>query len=209
MPGSNTRPNLRALEVFDAVARHSSLSRAAEELGVTQSAVSHQMRYLTEHVGEKLYRMVGRRAVLTPAGQTLADRLRSIFQSLDRSIAEVVGADRSIVRLALCSSFAPGWLVPRLPDFHASHPHIRLQLQMYAEDPDLTDKVADAFVTTPNPHCVLRGLSPAKPAGAPSRRRFAATEVVDATSQEPAFADAAPLLSLRIGRARAAAALRA
>lgn len=148
MPGSKTRPSLRALEVFDAVARHSSLSRAAEELGVTQSAVSHQMRYLTEHVGEKLYQMVGRRAVLTPAGKTLADRMRSIFQSLDRSIAEVVGADRSIVRLALCSSFAPGWLVPRLPDFHASHPDIRLQLQMYAADPDLTDKVADAFVTT-------------------------------------------------------------
>ena len=67
----------------------------------------------------------------------------------------------------------------------------------------------EVFLTTPNPHCVLRGLAPAASAPAPSRRRFAATEVVDATPQEPAFADAAPLLSLRIGRARAAAALRA
>jgi len=142
------RPRLRALEAFEAVARHHSMSRAAAELGVTQSAVSHQMRQLTEVIGERLFAVQGRGITLTPAGELLSDRIRAAFGSIDRSIAEVTGTNRRLLRLAICSSFAPGWLIPRLPDFYAAHPNVRLQLHMYAQDPELTDKVADAFVTT-------------------------------------------------------------
>jgi LysR family glycine cleavage system transcriptional activator len=140
--------NLRGLEAFEAVSRHLSVTAAAEELGVTQSAVSHQIRHLTEQLGEKLLRRVGRKVELTAAGQRLAERLRAAFDQIDSSIDETLGANNTTVRLAVCSCFAPGWLIRRLGNFYASHPDFALQLRMYAQDPALTDEVADAFVTT-------------------------------------------------------------
>lgn len=140
--------NLRALEAFDAVARLGSVNAAAEELGITQSAISHQLRHLSCDLGEQLLRRVGRRVELTPAGQRLAGRLKSAFEHIDRSVAETVGADHTTVRLAVCSCFAPGWLIRRLGSLYAAHPDFKLRLCMYAADPKLTDEVADAFVTT-------------------------------------------------------------
>jgi LysR family glycine cleavage system transcriptional activator len=147
MPGQNTN-NLRSLQTFEAVARHLSLTKAAAELGVTQSAVSHQLRRLTDQIGERLLLKSGRAIVLTPAGEALARKLGAAFGDIDRSLSEVIGRNRRLVRLAICSSFAPGWLVPRLASFHTANPEVGLQLCMYARDPELTDAVADAFVTT-------------------------------------------------------------
>ncbi|BBD41040.1 LysR family transcriptional regulator (plasmid) [Aminobacter sp. Y103A] len=140
--------NLRALEAFEAVSRHLSLTAAAAELGVTQSAISHQLRHLTEELGEKLLHRAGRKVDLTPAGNRLAVQLRTAFAQIDRSIDETLGTHRKTVRLAVCSCFAPGWLIRRLGDFYADRPGFSLQLRMYAQDPALTDEVADAFVTT-------------------------------------------------------------
>lgn len=142
------RQNFRALQAFEAVSRHLSVSTAAEELGVTQSAVSHQIRQLSDLVGEKLLRRDGRRIVLTEAGDKLARKLQPAFADIDRSVSEAIGGRRDTVRLAVCSSFGPGWLIPRLASFYALEPAFDLQLCMYARDPDLTDAVADAFVTT-------------------------------------------------------------
>jgi LysR family transcriptional regulator, glycine cleavage system transcriptional activator len=139
---------MRTLQAFEAVSRHLSISKAAEELGVTQSAVSHQLRQLSEAVGEKLLARKGRNIELTAVGRRLATRLQSAFTQIDRSVSEVIGTDREVVRLAVCSSFAPGWLIGRLKGFFDSHPKVDLQLHMYAKDPALTDEVADAFVTT-------------------------------------------------------------
>lgn len=142
------RQNFRALQAFEAVSRHLSVSIAAEELGVTQSAVSHQIRQLSDLIGEKLLRRDGRRIVLTEAGDKLARKLQPAFAEIDRSVSEAIGGRRDTVRLAVCSSFGPGWLIPRLASFYAQEPAFDLQLCMYARDPDLTDAVADAFVTT-------------------------------------------------------------
>ncbi|PSM16698.1 LysR substrate-binding domain-containing protein [Nitratireductor sp. StC3] len=142
------RANMRALEIFEAVSRHESIHGAAAELGVTQSAVSHQIRKLSEVVGERVVVRSGRGIMLTPAGRRLAAKLQVAFTQIERSLAEVVGTDRDVLRLAICSSFAPGWLIGRLGSFFAAHPEIDLQLRMYAQDPELTDAVADAFVTT-------------------------------------------------------------
>jgi LysR family glycine cleavage system transcriptional activator len=139
---------MRSLEAFEAVSRHLSISKAASELGVTQSAVSHQLRYLSEELGEKLVATSGGRVELTSAGRQFADAIQSAFGQIDRSIAETIGADRHTVRLAVCSSFAPGWLIGRIASFHDLNPNVALQLRMYAKDPELTDAVADAFVTT-------------------------------------------------------------
>lgn len=142
------RQNFRALEAFEAVSRHLSVSAAADELGVTQSAISHQVRLLSDLVGERLVRKQGRGIELTEAGTRLAHRLQPAFAEIVQSVGEAIGGSRSLVRLAICSSFGPAWLVPRLAAFYATKPAFDLQICMYARDPELTDAVADAFVTT-------------------------------------------------------------
>lgn len=142
------RHNLRALHTFETVSRHLSVAAAAAELGVTQSAVSHQLRLLGEIVGERLIQKSGRGIALTDAGRDLARRLQPAFAEIDRSLAEAIGVSRNRLRLAVCSSFATAWLVPRLQSFYTAHPDIDLQIMMYAQDPELTDASGDAFVTT-------------------------------------------------------------
>lgn len=142
------RHNLRALHTFETVSRHLSVAEAADELGVTQSAVSHQLRLLGEIVGERLIQKSGRGIALTEAGRDLSRRLQPAFAEIDRSLAEAIGGTRDRVRLAVCSSFAQAWLVPRLQSFYEAHADIDLQIMMYAQDPELTDATGDAFVTT-------------------------------------------------------------
>ena len=141
------RKNLRALEAFEAVSRHLSISRAADELGISQSAVSHQLRQLNQRIGERLFVRAGRGIALSEAGQKLGERLQGAFLQMDQSLAEVVGINRRVLRLAICPSFGPGWLIGRLAGFYEANPDIDLQLCMHARDPELTDRVADAFVT--------------------------------------------------------------
>jgi LysR family glycine cleavage system transcriptional activator len=69
------------------------------------------------------------------------------FDGLQTAVAEIVGSGRQTLRLAVCSSFGPGWLIGRLDDFLLTSPSVDLQLKLYSEDPELTDQVADAFVT--------------------------------------------------------------
>jgi len=140
------------LQYFEAVSRHLSVTEAAVELGVTPGAVSHQIRELTDHLGEKLIAKSGRGIALTATGKKLADKLISAFADVENLLADVVGEGASSVRLAVCSSFAPGWLITRLSDFMSRNPDIVLQLHLYAQPPQLTDQVGDAFVTTFNGH---------------------------------------------------------
>jgi len=148
LPEMQYRQNFRSLEAFEAVSRHLSVSAAAAELGVTQSAISHQLRLLSDLVGERLLQKQGRGIALTEAGERLARNLQPAFADIVRSVGDAIGGTRSVVRLAICSSFGPAWLVPRLEGFYATQPSFDLQLCMYARDPKLTDAVADAFVTT-------------------------------------------------------------
>lgn len=155
---------IRGLNYFESVARHKSLKSAAEELGVSQSAVSHQMRDLTEALGEQLITRAGRGIELTPTGHRLAEKLATLFSGLQSSLDDVIGSGRTTLRLAVCSSFGPGWLIPRLANFFAAHPDIDLQLRLYAQDPEQTDQVADAFVTAQ-----------------PLKRGFSAIHILDET----------------------------
>ena len=115
---------------------------------MTQSAVSHQLRNLAEQIGEPLFTKEGRRIVLTAAGRRLGATLQSAFADIHRSLADTIGSNRKTMRLAVCSSFASGWLLKRLTGFYEANPGVDLQVHMYAQDPDLTDQVADAFVST-------------------------------------------------------------
>ena len=130
-------PSLDTLRVFSIAARHMSFTKAANELHLTQSAVSHRVRALEEELGMPLFNRLPRRLKLTRAGQALAQRVDQAVADIARTIADLdLGGDTQRLTVTLLPSVASRWLVPRLPHFHALHPDIELQL---IADPRLLD----------------------------------------------------------------------
>lgn len=126
---ARTLPPLNALRAFEAAARYLSFTRAAEELRVTQAAVSHQVKALEERLGVALFRRLTRGLRLTDEGQALLPDLRDGFDRLAHAV-ERVGRRGSQGRLtvSLLTTFALSWLVPRLPRFNERHPDIEVSL---------------------------------------------------------------------------------
>jgi LysR family glycine cleavage system transcriptional activator len=124
-----TLPPLNALRTFEAVARHLSMTGAAKELHVTQTAVSHQIRQLEEHLATKLLVRDRNRLSLTPHGRAWATALGDIFARLHAANRRLrVPAKRPIVSITAVPSFAAGWLVPRLGGFFARHRDIDIRI---------------------------------------------------------------------------------
>jgi DNA-binding transcriptional LysR family regulator len=123
---------LRHLHIFEAVAKHGSVSRAASELHLTQPAVSMQMKQLEEQIGLALLEQVGRRMCLTEAGQTLRSHARDItgrMLELNASMAQFRGLERGLLRLAVVST-ANYFLPALIASFNARHPGVRISLQV-------------------------------------------------------------------------------
>jgi DNA-binding transcriptional LysR family regulator len=122
-------PPLNALRAFEAAARHLSFTRAADELSVTQAAVSHQVKALEDQLGVKLFRRITRGLRLTDEGQALLPELRDAFDRMAGAVARL-GRQSAQGRLtvSLLTTFALLWLVPRLPRFNALHPEIEVSL---------------------------------------------------------------------------------
>jgi DNA-binding transcriptional LysR family regulator len=140
-------PPLRALPVFEAVARTLSFSAAAEELHVTQSAVSHQIRQLEDDLGETLFERGGRRVALTEQGERYLEAIAPALAQIERASEQLRGVSDSRIRLAVPSSFAVSWLIPRLPHLQRRHPELDLDLEMLADMPVMSERLADAFIT--------------------------------------------------------------
>ncbi len=120
-------PPLLALRVFECAARHLSFTRAAEELCVTQAAVSHQIRALEEWFGQPLFLRLNRSLKLTEAGERLVGPLTHSFDTMADIIADVTaGDDRQVLNIAVLDSFASTWILPRLANFHHRFPGIDL-----------------------------------------------------------------------------------
>lgn len=138
---------LNALRAFEAAARHLSIKEAAAEIGVTPSAVSHQIRLLEDSLGVELLRRAGARLELTPAGQMLAPGLNSGFRQLGESVG-ALQKERKLgpLRLSLPPGFAAHWLLPRLAAYPAARPGFELELQTTQELADLAAGSADAAV---------------------------------------------------------------
>jgi len=123
-------PSLTLLRCFECAARHHNFTLAAEELHLSQSAVSRQIKELEYAVGIDLFRRVGRRVVLTDAGlrfsADLSVDLERIRQTVSRAMA--TGDEGGALRIAAHSTFADRWLIPRLPKFEQSHPDIQISL---------------------------------------------------------------------------------
>lgn len=132
---------LVALRAFAVAARSDSLTTAAAELGVTHGAVSKQIGALEEWLGQQMFHRDGRRLILTPYGQILADRLG---QSIDemRGACEYVRRqkNRFVVSVSAPTTFAMYWLLPRLVEFHAKNPTISVWMttRQTGESPDLS-----------------------------------------------------------------------
>lgn len=123
-------PSLAVLRSFEAAARHESFTHAAEELNLTQGAISRQVKELEETIGAPLFRREGRSVRLTQTGFDLARSLSSDLESLRNSISEAMaaGKGRSLLKLAVLPTFCDRWLVPRLSDFLSRHPEIQLSI---------------------------------------------------------------------------------
>jgi len=128
---------LNALRAFEAAARHLSFTKAAEELGVTPAAVSHQIKGLEDTLGVALFRRLTRALVLTEAAQGALPALRDGFAMLTEASDRLrAGVDSGVLTVSVGPSVAAKWLVPRLERFHQTCPGLDLRL-------DANDKLVD------------------------------------------------------------------
>ncbi|KKE83197.1 transcriptional regulator GcvA [Pseudoalteromonas luteoviolacea] len=136
-------PPLNALKAFEAAARHLSFTKAAEELFVTQAAISHQIKTLEEHLGLKLFLRKNRSLLLTEEGQGYFLDIKDIFSQLIDATEKLLarGAKGSLT-VSLTPSFAIQWLVPRLSKFNELFPDIDVRIKAQDQDENsLTDDV--------------------------------------------------------------------
>jgi len=122
-------PSLRALQAFEAAARHHSFGAAAQELCVTATAISHQIRQLEEACGVKLFQRRPRPLLLTSAGARLYPALRDGFDALASAMAMLAPEhEQAPLRVTSPSAFASKWLVPQLPKWYEENPGIPLEI---------------------------------------------------------------------------------
>jgi LysR family glycine cleavage system transcriptional activator len=139
-------PSLNALLAFEAAARHASFTRAARELGVTQTAVSHQIRALEADLETALFRRTPRGICLTDEGERWAAELTVVFTRLRQANARLRrprDVARPAVSVSIIPSFGTRWLVPRLGRFLASHPEIDVRISATERLVDLTAEPID------------------------------------------------------------------
>ena len=124
-------PSLQALACFAAAARHESFTRAAQELALTQSAVSRQVAALEDFLGVALFQRTRHGMALTPRGADYARQIAPRLQALEQDTLDAMSAQGSggAVHLAAVPTFATRWLIPRLPDFAAQHPEIVVHIE--------------------------------------------------------------------------------
>ena len=140
-------PPIAALRAVEAASRHLSYTRAAEELFVTQSAVSHQIRHAEELLDLKLFERRGRQLILTEAGQSLSPIIRDFIVKISSTVEALQQNDPGkALRISLLQSFAIKWLVPRLGHFNKRCPDIDVWLSTTEELVDFTLANADVGI---------------------------------------------------------------
>lgn len=138
-------PSLNALRCFEAIARLGNMNDAADELHVTQSAVSRQLRALEEELGALLFRRVHRGLVLTQKGQVLASTLREAFDLISGGVERLQRSSERL-RIRVTPTFGIRWLMPRLPRFEALHPEWRIEVNLAWSNFEPTDRGYDVGI---------------------------------------------------------------
>jgi len=125
----NPRFSLRGLRSFCVAARYRSFRTAAEELHITASAVSHQIKNLEETIGEQLFERGGRELKLSSVGALLYEEVTPLIEQLDAVVVRYKkGPERSSIRISVQPFFASEYFIPRLHDFTAAHPTIDIKV---------------------------------------------------------------------------------
>ncbi|MBA3896630.1 MAG: transcriptional regulator GcvA [Sphingomonadaceae bacterium] len=121
-------PPLAAVRVFEAAARHENFTAAAIELGMTQAAVSYQVKLLEERLGLPLFRREKKRVTLTDAGRRAAVQLSRAFDAIDASFAALRAEDSAMLTISTSQTFANTWFAWRLGGFQMLHPDMAVRL---------------------------------------------------------------------------------
>lgn len=128
--------DLKKLRAFQLVARHGSLRKAADRLGLTISAVSFSMRRLEESLGAKLLNRLPNRVTLTPTGKVFVAEVEALFESVDRTLGKFKGRESAPtgLSLALCNGEIGSYLAPRICNFMEKNKHVQLNLQILSSN---------------------------------------------------------------------------
>ncbi|WP_037446105.1 choline sulfate utilization transcriptional regulator [Skermanella stibiiresistens] len=158
------RPPLQPLAFFEAAGRHLNFSAAARELGVTQSAVSHQVAWLEADLGVPLFRRLHRGVALTSEGARLFEVVRRGLDEIDGALNAIrVGRGRRVLTVATDFGFAAWWLMPRLAELRERMPDLEVRIVTSQDAIDIRREsidVAVAFGTGVWPGCAARRLFP-------------------------------------------------
>ncbi len=140
-------PPLNGLRAFEAAARHMSFTRAAEELSVTQAAVSHQVKALEARLGVQLFRRASRSLILTEDGQRYLPDVRGAFDLIATATTRLRKQDSvGMLTVSVTASFGSKWLVPRLPRFRELQPEIDVRVHAADELVDFSRGSVDMAI---------------------------------------------------------------
>jgi DNA-binding transcriptional LysR family regulator len=148
-PAHRAKPNqsLNNLLVFESAARRASFTRAAEDLGISQPAVSHAMRLLEADLGVALFERQHKGVQTTEAGQYLLEQVGMGLSLIDQALREVRSMQAHQVTLAVSTATATWWLLPRVARFKQLHPDIELRVITTDTDLDMARERIDLSIT--------------------------------------------------------------
>ncbi len=146
--GRKLTPDIVTLQAFECAARHGSFTRAADELNLTQSAVSRQIKELESRIGVLLFERVRQRVVLSDAGRRFLPEVRRLLrQSEEMMVRAVASAEASsMLSVATLPTFGNRWLTPRLPRFLAAHPETVITVASRSRPFDLEEENFDVAI---------------------------------------------------------------
>ncbi len=143
----NSLPPLNPLKAFEAAARHCSLTLAAEEMNVSQVAISRQVKVLEDYFEVTLFRRMHRGIELTEEGKHLYEGITKAFLDISNAARRVSRRGRrDILAIQSYTTFSQRWLIPRLTDFHDKHPQIEVRLSSSTAPVDFTTQNLDAAI---------------------------------------------------------------
>ncbi|MFT4561503.1 MAG: LysR family glycine cleavage system transcriptional activator [Gammaproteobacteria bacterium] len=147
---NNSLPHLRGLQIFEAVARHYSMTRAGNELAIGQSAVTQQIRRLGDYFGKGLVERSPSGIRLTEFGERLGRQLRKPMDDIRAAVAEALEGPRNShsISVIVLGAFTYRWLIPRLVGFHRAHSGIDVQVITTSSPNDLLRDDVDVSIRT-------------------------------------------------------------
>ncbi|HEV7252754.1 MAG TPA: LysR substrate-binding domain-containing protein [Mesorhizobium sp.] len=154
-------PSTQALRALDSFARHGSVWRAADELNLTRSAVSHQLRLLERELGFELLRRIGKGVELTPRGKRYAHQVRKALATLSEAGQDQAGKGLGGSFSVSCTpGFASLWLCTHIAEFQGMHPDLSLNVLTPRKLDDVSNPEADAFIAFGDGAWVNKAVEP-------------------------------------------------